>query len=163
MSSKILKTLVFILILALYGSLLFYKIDFNTLSVNDLGRHIKNGEVLVRETILKDNDCGISKENMMRKVGALEKVRHMNAKVYRQVQKLADYVRTAEGDRYFESELRIGHENFDSSTKSHNIRNNIITAAKILRENCESGRLNLDLDLEGLMADPNYKESCRVN
>lgn len=47
MQSKLLKTLVFILILAFYASLLFYKIDFFSLSVNDLGRHIKNGEILL--------------------------------------------------------------------------------------------------------------------
>ncbi len=46
MELKIPKTIVFILILALYGSFLFYKIDFLTFSVNDLGRHIKNGEIL---------------------------------------------------------------------------------------------------------------------
>ena len=43
---KIIKVSVFILILALYSSFLFYKIDFLTLSVNDLGRHITNGEMV---------------------------------------------------------------------------------------------------------------------
>ena len=47
MKYKLLKTLIFILILAFYGSLLFYKIDFLAMSVNDLGRHIKNGQMLL--------------------------------------------------------------------------------------------------------------------
>ena len=47
MKPKSLKTLVFILILAFYGFLLFYKIDFLTLSINDLGRHIQNGQMLL--------------------------------------------------------------------------------------------------------------------
>ena len=46
MKSKLLKILVFILILAVYGSFLIYKMDFLTLSVNDLGRHITNGQML---------------------------------------------------------------------------------------------------------------------
>ncbi|MBI2042638.1 MAG: tetratricopeptide repeat protein [Candidatus Nealsonbacteria bacterium] len=47
MNSKLLKTIIFILILGLYASLLFYKIDFFSLSINDLGRHIQNGRTLL--------------------------------------------------------------------------------------------------------------------
>ncbi len=46
MRPGLIKILVFILILVLYSSFLFYKIDFLTLSVNDLGRHITNGEIV---------------------------------------------------------------------------------------------------------------------
>lgn len=46
MNSKLVKTIFFILILGLYSSLLFYKVDFFALSINDLGRHIKNGQIL---------------------------------------------------------------------------------------------------------------------
>lgn len=35
------------MILIFYGLFLFYKIDFLSLSINDLGRHIKNGEMLL--------------------------------------------------------------------------------------------------------------------
>lgn len=56
MKPQTLKIIIFILILALYGSVLFYKIDFLTLSVNDLGRHIKNGEMLFEtKDVLKTN------------------------------------------------------------------------------------------------------------
>ena len=56
MKPKSLKTLVFILILAFYGFLLFYKIDFLTLSINDLGRHIQNGQMLLEtREVLKSN------------------------------------------------------------------------------------------------------------
>ena len=121
---------------------------------------IQAGEVLVRDTVLKDNDCGISKENKMREIGALEAIRHMNAKTYRQVQKLASFVETTEGQMYFVNELRIPLNILTS--QSSGIKNNIIKAAQILKNNCESGLLKLDLNLEKLLADANYRESCAV-
>lgn len=121
---------------------------------------IQAGEVLIRDMVLKDNDCGISKENKMREIGALEAIRHMNAKTYRQVQKLAAYVETTEGQMYFANELRIPQNILND--KNMGIKNNIITAAKILKMNCESGALKLDLNLEKLLADANYQESCSV-
>ena len=122
---------------------------------------INNGEVLVREAILKDNDCGISKENKMREIGALEAIRHMNAKTYRQVQKLASFVQSTEGQGYFVNELRIPISIFND--ESNGIKNNIINASRILKNNCEIGALKLDLNLEMLLTDSNYKESCSVD
>ncbi len=122
---------------------------------------ISTGEVLVRETILKDNDCGISKENKMREFGALEAIRHMNAKTYRQVQKLASFVQTAEGQAYFVNELRIPVSIF--TDEINGIKNNIVNASRILKNKCEIGALKLDLNLEMLLADANYKESCSVD
>jgi len=56
MQSKLLKTIVFIIILAFYASFLFYKIDFFSLSINDLGRHIENGKILLEtRDVLKAN------------------------------------------------------------------------------------------------------------
>lgn len=56
MNSKLVKTIIFVLILGLYASLLFYKVDFFALSINDLGRHIKNGQTLFQTLdILKVN------------------------------------------------------------------------------------------------------------
>lgn len=123
-------------------------------------QRIQAGEVLVREMIMKDNDCGVSKENEMMKHGALERIRHMNAKQFRQVQKLAEYVQTAEGQAYFQNELRIPNSIFIGDQKVSGIKNNIVKAAKILKANCESGTLKLDLHLEKLLADANYSESC---
>lgn len=56
MNSKLVKTIIFVLILGLYTSLLFYKVDFFALSINDLGRHIKNGQTLFQTLdVLKVN------------------------------------------------------------------------------------------------------------
>lgn len=52
MQYKLLKISFFILILAFYASFLFYKIDFYSLANNDLGRHIKNGEILFSDLVL---------------------------------------------------------------------------------------------------------------
>ncbi len=123
---------------------------------------INSGEVLVREAILKDNDCGISKENKMREVGALEAIRHMNAKTYRQVQKLAAFVQSPEGEAYFTNELRIPTKIFNGTLVVDSIKNNIVQAASILKNNCDRGALRLDLNLEKLLVDANYQESCTI-
>ena len=121
---------------------------------------INAGEVLVREAVLKDNDCGISKENKMRQVGALESIRHMNAKTYRQVQKLAAYVQSDEGQAYFVNEFRIPPKILNGNNITYGITDNIVEAARILKNNCDRGALRLDLNLEKLLADANYRESC---
>lgn len=121
---------------------------------------INAGEVLVREIILKDNDCGVSKENKMRRLGILERVRHMNAKSYRQALKLAAVINTEQGLNYLRTELRLPLNIINGDTTVTGIKSNILKAAKIIKANCENGTLKLDLNLEKLLADPNYRESC---
>lgn len=121
--------------------------------------HLKAGEVLVKEMVLKDNDCGISKENEMKKAGALNLIRHMSPKVYKQVQKLAAFIQTQEGINYFKNELRISEGIL--LNPSQGIRANILDVAKTLKSNCESGALSLDLNLEALLANPNFKGNCQ--
>lgn len=120
----------------------------------------KNGEVLVKEMILKDNDCGISKANEMKKIGALDRIKHLNPKVYEQLQKLAAFVLTKEGQNYFENELRIKTEYFLGNQFVSGIKNNIIEAARILKTNCEKGTLSLDLNLEKILMNPDFKGAC---
>ena len=119
-----------------------------------------SNRVLVKEMVLKDNDCGISKDNEMKNVGALEKIRHMNPKVYNQLQKLADFVVTDAGAQYFTSQLRIRNDYFQGSPGVSSIKNNIVSAAAILKAKCQSGTLSLDLNLEELLVNPMYKASC---
>lgn len=122
----------------------------------------KAGEVLVKEMILKDNDCGISKDNEMKNIGALQLMRHMNPKFYFQLQKLAAFVATNEGENYFKNELRIPSNYFLGTANVSSVKGNIIEAAQILKANCQKGLLALDLKLEELLADPNYKASCEA-
>ncbi len=126
-------------------------------------QRIKDGEVLVRETILKDNDCGVSKSNEMRRHKILERVRHMSAKNYRQTLKLAEFIKSEEGTNYLRTELRIPLNIINGDESVAGIKNNIIQAAKIIKANCESGVLKLDLNLEKLLADANYSESCSID
>ena len=121
---------------------------------------IDAGEVLVREIILKDNDCGVSKENKMSGHGILERVRHMSAKSYRQALKLAAFVSTEEGTNYLRTELLMPLNIVNGDAKINGIKGNIIKAAKIIKTNCENGTLKLDLNLEKLLVDANYRESC---
>lgn len=120
----------------------------------------KAGQVLVKEMVLKDNDCGINKDNQMKSIGALEKIGHMSPKVYYQLQKLAGFVSSDQGANYFKNELRIRSDYFQGTAAVSSIKDNIISAANILKTNCRNGLLSLDLKLEELLVNSNYKASC---
>lgn len=118
------------------------------------------GQVLVKEMLLKDNDCGISKDNEMKNSGALQSIKHLSPKSYAGVQKLAGFVGTEEGRTYFKDQLRINSDIFDGTKYVSGIKGNILEVAKILKTNCENGSLKLDLSLEKLLVDINYKAVC---
>ncbi len=120
----------------------------------------KAGQVLIKEMFLKDNDCGISKDNEMKNIGALQSIEHISPKAYSGVQKLAAFVATEEGQTYFKDQLRINSDIFDGTKYVSGIKGNILEVAKILKSNCENGSLKLDLSLEKLLVDVNYKASC---
>ena len=96
----------------------------------------------------------------MKKIGALDKIKHLSPKVYKQLQKLAAFVLTEEGQNYFENELRIKTEYFLGNQFVSGIKNNIIEAARVLKTNCENGILSLDLNLEKILINPDFKGAC---
>jgi hypothetical protein len=97
---------------------------------------------LVKEMVLKDNDCGVSKDNMMRKISALEKVRHFSYQTYRRFiafEKILDKTTTRD---YFQNEMLFSSSNYAS------LRDNAKKAREILYSRCKSGALRFDVDLE---------------
>jgi hypothetical protein len=113
--------------------------------------------VLLKEMILKDNDCGIEKDNMMRKISALEKVRHMSHLTYSlfmAFQRTLDNPATRD---YFMRELLLSGPQYES------VKANALKARDILKARCRAGQLRFDLDLvDYLSGRPIPQRSCEV-
>ncbi len=97
--------------------------------------------VLLKQMILRDNDCGVTKSNMMRKYGALERVRHFSPQTYQKFIEFAKQVQQPEGDSYMKNEL------FFTDMDIKKVKDNVARAKQILVSKCRSGELNFDLDL----------------
>ncbi|MFS4457537.1 hypothetical protein [Bdellovibrio sp. HCB2-146] len=97
--------------------------------------------VLVREMYLKDNDCGVAKDNNMRINSVIEKVRHMSYVTYTRFMQMAKKMPLAETRAYFKRELLFTDKDFDSVSK------NFQFAKDLLYRNCKSGFLKFDIDL----------------
>lgn len=104
--------------------------------------------ILVRAMYLKDNDCGVDvdkRENKMRSVKALEKVRHMSGETYARFLRLADDVMSDRFKTFAQETLLYRSKDYEGGSKS--LKENVKYALKTLKENCRSGALKLDLDV----------------
>lgn len=105
--------------------------------------------VLVKEMILKDNECGVDvnkRTNMMRNFSAIEQLKHMSAKTYSKLMKLNSMAKTLEFNAWMQRELL--YTKADLAGEKRSFQNNLSRAVTVLRQNCENGSLQLDLNLE---------------
>lgn len=104
---------------------------------------------VVAAMYLKDNDCGVdvdSRGNQMRKVSALEAVRHMNPETYRRFLKFAVEVDSERFQSFAVNALQYRVKDYEGTRNS--LRENTRHAAQVLIKACESGQLKLDLKLK---------------
>ncbi len=113
---------------------------------------------LVREMILKDNDCGGDvdiRSNQMRANSVLEQVRHMSPKTYTNFMEFAAYVEDLEpanADAFFRETFMYRDKDIGErgATRGRTLRANIVKARSILLEACNANKLRLDLDTANL-------------
>jgi hypothetical protein len=100
--------------------------------------------VVIEELVLRDNDCGVTKENRNAKVGLVAKLAHMSAATYSHFQWFAKAI-AAPGsplDAFMREEALL-------TTIDMRVLSRQATAlATTLRARCDSGALALDADLE---------------
>ena len=109
--------------------------------------------VQFKSMILKDNDCGVSKENKAKKAGLLNEIAHINPKTYK---KLIQLQKEMSSQIVFENGLSqektvaqfFTRNLMFSSTDYKEFMANVNDAVKILKTNCQTGKLKLDLDIE---------------
>lgn len=109
----------------------------------------------IKSMILKDNDCGVSKTNVVKAAGLLKLVAHMNPKTYK---KLIQFQRSIGANAaFFTKNLMF------TATDYRELVANVNDAVQILSSNCASGKLKLDLDLETYLTTGAVKAaSCDV-
>lgn len=113
--------------------------------------------VPVMEMVLKDNDCGVARENVAKKVGLAAKIAHLDPETYTRLLQLDAAADKAEVRSYFTNELLFT----DSDYKT--MRANLKELASSLKAKCQKGQLKLDLDLAAHFSGKTIVEpSCEV-
>ncbi len=116
----------------------------------------KFAPLTIKSMILKDNDCGVTKSNVVKTAHLLEQVAHMSPKTYK---KLLKFERSIEDNKsFFTSNLMFTPADFKS------VVTNLKDAVRILKARCQSGQLKLDLDVEKYLTTGEMSEgSCELD
>jgi hypothetical protein len=100
------------------------------------------GAVQVKEMILKDNDCGVAKQNIAKQTGLADRISHIDPNTYRRLLQFDTVADKAVTKQFFVQGLYFTANDFIS------IRKNLKDLATKLHQACSSGHLKLDLDLQ---------------
>ena len=108
-------------------------------------------KILAKVMILKDNDCGVDtdprrRQNLMRRHGALERVRHMDPETYRRFLRLADDILSDRFKPFALNTLLYREQDYEGTKVS--LKENARHAATVLKEACRRGDLKLDLTMK---------------
>ena len=116
------------------------------------------GAVQVKKLMLKDNDCGVSKQNVAKQVGLAARIAHMDPQTYTAVMRLNATADTPETKKFFTNELLF------TSVDYTGFRSNLKQLATTLHDACTQGQLKLDLDLNAHFSSqpPGQQPSCEV-
>lgn len=98
--------------------------------------------VVVTQMLLKDNDCGVNRENRAQKVGLLDLVAHMDPKTYKGLLKLNQTIDGADMVKAFRQGMMFTAGDFSL------MRSNLASIVNALHSRCVAGALKLDLDLD---------------
>jgi len=115
----------------------------------------KLGAVQLKTMLLKDNDCGVAKENVANQVGLAGRIAHIDPKTYLLLQQLDAVADSAETKDFFVRELVFTADDYA------NVRKNLKDLATKLHQACLKGGLKLDLDLQAHFSNQTVKvTSC---
>lgn len=115
-----------------------------------------SGAVLVKEILLKDNDCGVNvnvRSNMMRKISAIESVRHMSGRTYKKFIQLYKLAQAENFKSWMRNEMLFSAADLGQigATQGRSFYANLQKAYTVLTSNCKSGVLKLDLNVDELI------------
>ena len=96
----------------------------------------------VKTLLLKDNDCGVSKTNVARQAGLIDRVAHIDPDTYRRLLQFDASADSPTTREFFLQELLFTPADYTS------VRNNLKQVVSKLHQGCAQGRVKLDLDLE---------------
>jgi hypothetical protein len=111
------------------------------------------GAVQVKEMLLKDNDCGVSKQNIARQAGLIDRIAHIDPDVYQRVLRSDATAESPQVRDFFVQELVFTSADFAS------FRSNLKDVATKLHQGCTQGRIRPDLDLQAHFSERPLKPS----
>jgi hypothetical protein len=100
------------------------------------------GAVQVKEMLLKDNDCGVAKQNIAKQTGLADRISHIDPNTYHRLLQLDAVGDSAMTKEFFMQGLVFTANDYNS------VRKNLKELANTLYQACLKGRLKLDLDLQ---------------
>lgn len=113
--------------------------------------------VLVKQMLLKDNDCGVSRTNRAAKAGLLNVVSHMDPKTYQGVLFFDSIADDPAVVKSFKTGMMFTASDYAT------MRANLKSAATLLKSRCASGALRLDLDLDAAFSgQPAKANQCQL-
>ena len=113
------------------------------------------GAVQVKKLLLKDNDCGVAKDNIAKQTGLADRIAHIDPRTYRLILRFDAIADSAETREFFVRELVFTANDYAE------VRKNLKDLATKLHQTCLQGRLKLDLDLQThFSAQPLKAQSC---
>lgn len=116
--------------------------DNDNVDATEKSNMTANGAVLIKKMILKDNDCGVIKSNMMIAKGVLNKVKHLSLSTYNKLLTFHDFINTIEGENYIKENWLFSDKDF------YKVKTNTNKLMSTLYDKCKQGALHLDLDLQ---------------
>lgn len=111
--------------------------------------------VELKKMMMKDNDCGVAKENHLKNAKLIEGLKHFNPETFAKLLKLNKIINTDAGAAYFKRETAM------NSTDVATFKANVAYAVNALTKTCQAGQLTLDLDLDSAFAGQAVPD-CRV-
>jgi len=139
----------------------------NYVSFKSSDKNFNTKGILLREMVLKDNDCGVDvdkRANMMRQIGALEEVKHFSPITYKNILRLYSLVQaeSAEVKNFFLKTLLYRESDY-SKPNTVSFKNNLKYVANDLKARCKAGKLKLDLGLKLVGNEIHYtQENCDI-
>jgi hypothetical protein len=110
--------------------------------------------VRVKNMIMKDNDCGVNRENHLKNNKLLAGLSHFNPETYRKLLKLNISLATDETRMFFKRETMMTESDYSQ------FKQNVGYAVTTLQNACKQGRLQLDLDLDIQFGNAKLDNSC---
>lgn len=99
----------------------------------------------VKQMILKDNDCSVSRTNVLGLAGLVKELRHIDPKTYHHLLKFNASLDNPAVKSIFRVDFYFTEADYTKMKQNAN------QVTQILKQNCNSGALKLDLDIEGYM------------
>lgn len=110
--------------------------------------------VLVKQMMLKDNDCGVNRDNVAKKAGLIKGLSHISPSTYARLLRLNSEMSQEGTRRFFKNEMAMTESDYIK------VKQNLSEIVLTLQKACQQGVLKLDLDLDAHFTNKPVEQNC---